>query len=192
MSLRRPNKRILILCEGVTEELYAKSLREDLPRQIQRSISVEVSVGDQHDPLNLVKEAISKSKKATKEKNAYDSVWLFFDHDNWPQLREAFELIESEGFQSAYTSLCMEHWFILHFEDCGRAFQRGEEALRHLRNLWPAYHKTKLNHYAALKSNLPVAVERVNRINKREQEIALFERNPYCTIPDLIAFFRTL
>ena len=116
-----------------------------------------------------MKEAISKSQKATKEKNAYDSVWLFLI-DNWPQLKEAFELIESEGFNLLILH-CMEHWFILHFES-GRAFQR--KALRHLRDLWPAYHKTKLNHYALLKE-LSVAVERANRINKREHEIPVLK-----------------
>lgn len=84
MSLRRPNRRILILCEGVTEKLYATSLRAELDRRLQRSISVEVTQGDQQNPLDLVREAIVKKKKARKEKNPYDDIWIFFDHDNWP------------------------------------------------------------------------------------------------------------
>lgn len=192
MSLRRPNKRILILCEGVTEQLYATSLRASLSRNLQRSISVEVSVVDHSDPLNLVKEAIAKNRKARKEKNPYDSIWLFFDHDNSSQLRDAFELIDRESFKFAFTSLCLEHWFILHFEDCGRAFQRGEEVLRHLRGLWPEYHKTKLNHFRFLKEQLSVAIERANRINGREEDNQAYEKNPYCSIPGLISYFHSL
>jgi len=129
MSLRRPNKRILILCEGVTDKLYATSLRAELGRNLQRNIAVEGAVGDQQNPLDLVKEAIGKKKKARKEKNPYDNIWIFFFHDNWPQLRNAFRLMEMEEFKFSFTALCLEHWFILHFEDCERAFQRGEDVL---------------------------------------------------------------
>ena len=190
--MRRSNKRILILCEGVTEQLYATSLRAELGRNQQRSIAVEISVGYKWDPLNLVKEAITKSKKARKEKNPYHTIWLFFDHDNWPQLRDAYRLIEMEGFQFAFTSLCIEHWFILHFEDNGRAFQEGDHAVRHLQGLWPEYHKTKINHFLKLKPKLESAIERADRINKRQEDLPVFERNPYCSIPDMIAYFRSL
>lgn len=192
MSLRRPNRRILILCEGVTEKLYATSLRAELDRKLQRSVSVEVTQGDQQNPLDLVREAIAKKKKARKEKNPYDDIWIFFDHDNWPQLRDAFRLIETEEFKFSFTSLCMEHWFILHFEECGRAFQRGEDALSHLQRLWPRYHKTKLNHFTELKDKLQIATDRAIRMNRRQEENSVTERNPYCTIPDLISFFQSL
>lgn len=190
--MRRSNKRILILCEGVTEEFYAKSLRAELDRSIQRSIAVDISVGNKWDPLNLVKEAITKSKKARKEKNPYHTIWLFFDHDNWPQLRESFQLIDKVDFKFAFTSLCIEHWFILHFEDSGRAFQRGEDVVRYLQGLWPEYHKTKINHFQKLKPDLESAIERADRINKRQEDLPVFERNPYCSIPDMIAYFRSL
>jgi hypothetical protein len=192
MSLRKPNKRILILCEGVTEQLYATSLRFDLPRSQQRSISVDIVKGGEQNPLHLFKEAMAKRKKAQKEKNPYDSIWLFFDHDNWPQLQEALHKMEKEGFKLAYTALCLEHWFILHYQDCGRAFQKGEEVVGHLKKFWTNYHKTKLNHYALLRDMMEEAMERANRINLRQQEVPLFQRNPYCTIPDLIAYFRSL
>jgi len=182
----------LILCEGVTEEFYAKSLRAELDRSIQRSIAVDISVGNKWDPLNLVKEAITKSKKARKEKNPYHTIWLFFDHDNWPQLRESFQLIDKVDFKFAFTSLCIEHWFILHFEDSGRAFQRGEDVVRYLQGLWPEYYKTKINHFQKLKPDLESAIERADRINKRQEDLPVFERNPYCSIPDMIAYFRSL
>jgi hypothetical protein len=36
------NRLILILCEGLTEYYYARALHSELPRAVQRSISVEV------------------------------------------------------------------------------------------------------------------------------------------------------
>lgn len=182
----------MILCEGVTEKLYATSLRSDLPRNLQRSISVEIAVGDLQDPLHLMKEAIAKRKKASKEKNPYEAIWLFFDHDNWPQLREALSLMEREGFEIAITALCLEHWFILHFEECGRPFQEGKHVVRYLKRFWPAYHKTKQNHYVLLKDNLETAIQRAEGINKRQLELPLVARNPYCSVPELIRYFRSL
>lgn len=83
--------------------------------------------------MSLVNEANRKARIARKERNPYETIWLFFDHDNWPQVRAAFEGIAAEGFEFAITSLCLEHWFILHFENCGRAFQEGQDAERHLK-----------------------------------------------------------
>lgn len=192
MSSRKLNKRILILCEGVTERLYATALKADLPRTLQRSIAIEINEGDRQDPLSLVNQAMAKAKRARKERNPYDVIWLFFDHDNWPQLRTAFEGIEAEGFEFAITSLCLEHWFILHFENCGRAFQEGEDAERYLRRLWPDYHKTKINHFRVLKDQLPVALERANVLNRTQRDLPVFQRNPFFTIPKLLEFFEAL
>jgi hypothetical protein len=192
MSLRKLNRRILILCEGTTERFYASELRNELPKTKQRSIAIEISEGNRQDPLSLVNEAIVKAKRARKERNPYEIIWLFFDHDNWPQLQNAFAVIEKEEFKIAFTSLCLEHWFILHFENCGRAFQKGEEVERYLIRLWPAYHKTTINHFQKLKGQLPQAIERANQLNRRQSDIPVFQRNPYFTIPDLLEFFESL
>lgn len=194
MAKLRINKRILILCEGATEYIYAKSLQMELPRELQRSVAIEIFYQTQNDPKSLVQEAHKRERNANKERNAYDIVWLFFDNDNWPQLGEAFALINKYGFRIAYTSICIEHWFILHFEHCGRAFNNGEEVIRHLNRLWPQYHKTKINAFAALKDRLATAIERANLINRTQgnSEAPVHERNPYFTVQDLVSFFEEL
>lgn len=190
MKINKPNKRILILCEGVTEYLYAKSLQSQLPRNLQRSISIEIDYNSKNDPKSLAEEARKRKRKARKERNSYDSIWLFFDHDNWPQLEAAFRIIDSERFCIAYSSMCIEHWFILHFENCGRSFQDGTEALRFLKTKWPEYHKTKLKHFQLLKSNLNTAIERAKILRKNiQKELPKYQRNPYFTIDKLIEFF---
>lgn len=191
MKITKPNRRILILCEGLTEYLYAKSLQSELPRNLQRSLSIEIDHNSQNDPLSLSVEARKRKKKARKEKNPYDSVWLFFDNDNWPQLEAAFRIIESEELCIAYSSICIEHWFILHYEECGRSFQNGSEALSHLKSKWPEYHKTRIIHYRALKSNLRTAIRRAKILRKTVQtELPRHQRNPYFTIDKLIDFFK--
>lgn len=193
--MRKPrlNKRILILCEGMTEYIYARSLQMELPRTLQRSVSVEIFYPDQNDPKSLAMEARRRVNEANRERNPFDHVWLFFDHDNWPQLADAFRIIDREGYQIAYTSICIEHWFILHFEHCGRAFRTGEEALRYLNRLWPEYHKTRTNAYKELKERLELAIDRANMLNRNGQvDLPTAERNPYFTVQALIGFFNKL
>jgi hypothetical protein len=193
MAGLRINQRILILCEGVTEYIYAKSLQMELPRNLQRSISIEIDYQSQNDPKSLVTEARKRIRNAIKERNAYDTVWLFFDKDRWQALRETFELIRKDGVKIAYTSICIEHWFILHFENCGRAFATGEAAIRYLNRLWPKYHKTKVNAYKELRDRLQNAIERANTIvRNQDTAIAAHDRNPYFTIQELIEFFDEL
>jgi len=187
------NKRILILCEGMTEYIYVKSLQRDLPRTQQRGISVEIIYQTQNDPKSLALEAKRKQKIAQRERNPYDVIWLFFDHDNSPNLKKAFEIINKEGFRVAYTSICFEHWFILHFESCGKPFNSGQEALKYLQKLWPYYHKTKSNPYEQLRDKLEQAVIRAEIIMKNNADNAhIFERNPYFTVQELIGFFNEL
>lgn len=186
------NKRILILCEGMTEYLYAKSLQNQLPREKRRLLNIEIGQSQQNDPLSIVKEAERKVKVAEKERNRYDAIWLFFDHDNWPQLKEALDRAGQRGFNLAFTAISLEYWFILHFEDCGKAFADGEECLRHLKKHWPNYHKTKINHFVELGDNIKVAIERAKRLEKRNASLDIIAAQPYTSVHLLIAFFNEL
>jgi len=166
----------------------------ELPRHLQRSVSIEISYSSRNDPKSLIQEAIRKSKQAKKERNPYDDIWLFFDHDNSPHLTEVFSVIEKENFAYAYSAMCIEHWFILHFEDCGRAFQTGEEAEKHLKKLLPTYHKTKINAYVELSQYLAIAIDRAERLRRKQERegVHKHQRNPYFTVQDLVAFFNRL
>lgn len=188
--MRKVNKRILIICEGMTENLYAKALRAELPKTLQRSVAIEIDYSSKNDPLHLVNEAIKRARKAKKERNPYDAVWLFFDHDNSPHLQRVFELVEKEQYHVAFTAICFEHWLILHYENCGRAFQAAEEAMRHLKKHWPTYHKTKSKAFVELRDKLDVAMERAALLVKnQEAEMPVHMHNPHFTIPDLVRYF---
>jgi len=156
-------------------------------------MAIEIGFNPKNDPKSLAIEAQKRKNKAKKERNPYDSIWLFFDNDNWPQLEAAFQVIDAEGFHIAYSSMCMEHWFLLHFENCGKSFKNAEEALKRLKNKWPGYHKTKLKHYELLKNDLNTALERVKTLRSNVQtELPRHKRNPYFTMDLLIDFFREL
>lgn len=186
-------KRILILCEGQTDLQYAKALKQTLPRQVQRNIEIDIDSYKKKDPLNLAKEARRRKQKARTEKNAYDRIWLFFDNDNKPNLREAFNIIFTEDFSFSYSSICIEFWFLLHYKDTGRAFQNCHEVINQLEKYLPHYHKTKINHFEILSDNLGTAKNRAKRILTTYGNIVDYSTtNPYTSVDELIDFIEEL
>ncbi len=186
----KPGKRILILCDGMTEYLYANSLKRELSRETQRGLQIEIDHHAGGNPLAMAKTALRKENFAVKEKTPYNAIWLFFDHDNSPDLAEAFRLIKKNNYRIAYSAICIEHWFVLHFEGCNRAFQTAKQALKHLQKSWPDYHKTKIKHYDHLKGRLPKAIKRAKTIRRNADNTLQIERhNPYFTVDKLVGFF---
>lgn len=187
------NQRILILCEGVTEYYYARALQQELPRSLQRSVLIEIDYSTRNDPKNLANEAVKRAMKAKKERNPYDKIWLFFDHDNSPHLPEAFKIIRENGFQYAYSAVCLEHWFILHFEDCGKPFRDAHQTIDHLKKFWPEYNKTKSKPFEHLRQRLNDAKKRADILMKNKDQTGAIDKfNPCFTITNLISFFESI
>lgn len=53
---------------------------------------------------------------ATKRQR-YKEKWLMFDYDGHADFRNAIKLARQKGFNVAFSSMCIEYWFMLHFED---------------------------------------------------------------------------
>jgi len=193
MKRNRYNQRILIVCEGTTEENYIKELKVSIPRCHQNAIDIKVVNNQGGSVGSLIKEAITRKRKAIREQNRYNEVWIFFDNDKCENLEEEFKKINKEGFKIAYSSISIEHWFILHFQNCGAVFLNGDQAQTYLTKLWPEYHKTKIKHYSLLYSKLDTAIQRAAQLNlKAIKNYEEYESNPYFTIPSLIDKFRSL
>jgi hypothetical protein len=95
--------------------------------------------------------------------------------------------------------MCIEHWFIIHFENNRQAYQNAHQALQRIETLWQnifnqPYHKTKINHFEKLKENLATAMERANTITLEAEadETPVANRNPFFTIQNFIQFFQSL
>ncbi|MCC6548596.1 MAG: RloB domain-containing protein [Ignavibacteriaceae bacterium] len=198
--MRRVGKYILILPEGWCEYNYAMALKKSLPRDKQRSISVEMpSPGAKNTVKHLMQKAVRLKAKAKQDKNPYDAVWLFFDNDNQSGLKDVFRKLKLLEIRIAYCSISIEHWFILHLEDIRTPFANSDEALRKIKMLWRShfnsdYHKTTIKHFDKLKEDLDTAAKRAEQIWKQAEKdgIPIEERNPYFTIPDLISYFTSL
>lgn len=161
-SLRRrpsrlnPRPRVLIVCEGeVTEPEYFRGIK------VKDSITlVDITIAHKSsDPLSVVREAISRKRKADEyaarvrdDNERFDEIWCVFDVDSHKTFATATELASRNGVQVAVSNPCFEVWLLLHFGDqhapltpkiakatCGR----------HIPNycgkvpfdlLWPGYH----------------------------------------------------
>ena len=75
-------------------------------------------------PLNWVQSGIDKL-------NTYEEVWCIFDKDDHPKRKDAFELVEEsrndgKNIHIAFSSRCIEYYFLLHFEYLYKAFEKSE------------------------------------------------------------------
>ena len=198
--MRRTGKHILIIPEGWCEYNYAQALKHSLPRDKQRSITIEMpKPNNKNNAFQLLDKAKKMIRKATQDKNPYDAVWIFFDNDNQPNLPNFFQSLPDTKVQIAYSSICIEHWFIIHFEENRQAYQNADQALQRINTLWQQhlnqnYHKTKINHFEMLKGNITTALQRANNITIQAEadDIPIANRNPFFTIQIFIEFFQSL
>lgn len=103
----------------------SRRLRRQVNNYTEKQQNIEKSnlfPGEQ--PLNWV-------KAAHESLNVYDEVWCLFDKDEHPKQKEAFELaaqiVEQGGnLHIAFSSRCIEYYFLLHFEYLFRCFEKSE------------------------------------------------------------------
>lgn len=75
-------------------------------------------------PLNWVNAGV-------KSLDTFEEVWCVFDKDDHPKRKEAFELAESQkqegkNIHIAFSSRCIEYYFLLHFEYLYKSFEKSE------------------------------------------------------------------
>ena len=198
--MKKVSKRILIIPEGWCEYNYAQALKASLEKSKQRGVTVEMPKPNyENKALQLFDKAEKLSQKAKQDKNPYDSIWIFFDHDNQTIKSSLLSLSQKSNLKLAYSRICIEQWFLLHLENSRQVFATGKKVMDKLHQVWQKefskpYQKVKINHFKQLVSHLPEAVRRASLIEKQMENdgIHFFERNPYFTIHHLIAYFHSL
>ena len=109
------SKRILILTEDEKSsknyfESFKKDekLRRDLP-----SVSVEVIHPDDHSPLGLVNDAKARKRRAIRERNKYDEIWIVLDRDGHANFPEAISAANADNINVALSIKCFEYWVLV-------------------------------------------------------------------------------
>ena len=68
--------------------------------------------------LEFVEEAVRKFQNLpTNEKKKYVEKWLVFDNDGHGDFAAAIKKARTLGFGVAFSNMCIEYWFLLHFEN---------------------------------------------------------------------------
>lgn len=112
-SKRYRQNRILILCQGKTEEIYFKSFpKAQAPEEWHIHIQVKSKA---LDPLKLVQMAIDENKKAEKP---FNEIWCVTDTDDFKgTFKEAYILADTENIHFTFSIESFELWLLLHFKN---------------------------------------------------------------------------
>lgn len=194
-----PTKRVLILCEGQSEQIYIDGYKsEDVNKRRLARVDVEIYQPKDYSPHGLLTEAKRKVKEAKKDKMPYDKVWIVFDKDGHANVPQTFEEARVVGINIAFSAVCFEIWILLHFERTSRAFQSCDEVTHFIKHRdYLDYAKTN-NFYNQLTSE-----HKKNAINnagwlhgKNETDIQrgefIYKLNPYTDFDNLMKYLHSL
>ncbi|MBC8486149.1 MAG: RloB domain-containing protein [Bacteroidetes bacterium] len=155
------SKRILILCEdGKSSKLYFESFKKDekLKRELS-SVEIEVIHPKDHSPVGLVTKAKEKKKKAKRDRNPYDEIWIVLDKDYHANVDKALNIAKDNKITVALSIICFEYWILLHFEKTTKPFVKCEDVIKYIKkNHFKDYEKNT-NCYLALKDKVKYAIE---------------------------------
>lgn len=119
---RRPSKSavpldLLVFVEGLrTEDAYLTYWR----RQYRDKVLIEIDPF-RGGPLQLVQKAVEAKRIEVSEARRgrgrpHDQIWCMFDRDEHPNFARAVDLANRNDINLAISNLCIELWFILHFD----------------------------------------------------------------------------
>jgi|SaaInlStandDraft_3_1057020.scaffolds.fasta_scaffold19090_2 hypothetical protein len=110
--------RILIFCEGETEQYYFEEYVRTLQLP-QNLVSIVIRKSTHTDGRGIVQDLIEHREKDDSLFVDIDTSFAVFDKesiDNRLNNIEAFGLAKTNNVEIAFTSVAFEFWFYLHFE----------------------------------------------------------------------------
>lgn len=165
------SKRLLIVCEDEkSSKLYFESFKRDekLKRQLS-SVDIEVVQPKDHSPVGLVKEAKEKKKKAKRDRNAYDEVWIVLDKDGHANLDQALITARDNKISVALSVICFEYWILLHFERTRKPFTKCDDLIGYIKKVHFDKYEKSINVYASLSGQIDTALEHAIWLMKQNQ-----------------------
>ncbi|MDD2798023.1 MAG: RloB family protein [Bacteroidales bacterium] len=191
------DKRVLILCEGLSEKIYINGYKSE-PRNRDRLSKVEIEVYQPHNysPYGLLTEAKKRKTEAEDDGLPYESVWIVFDRDGHQNIPKTFEESADSDINIAFSVVCFEYWILLHFETTSRGFRNCDEILSYInRKNYLTYHKT--NYYDQLRDKSATASENAKLLhatNKPDIESGIqpYELKSYTDFDKLFIFLETI
>jgi len=185
VAIIEDHERVLIICEGKTEQLYFSGLKDELKIS---TANIEILDPRQNTPDSLLKEAkkLYRESKESKKDTTFDKVYCVFDKDRHPKYQETKHNIRQiqrpkNTYFAIYSEPCFEYWLLLHYENTTRPFTCFDQ-LRHdklFKKNFSNYEKNEQNIFAILKEQLPTACQ-----NAKD--------NPYTNVNELVEYLQKI
>lgn len=175
------NKRLLIVCEdGKSSKIYFESFKKDekLKRDLA-TVSIEVVHPKDHSPVGLVTAAKEKKRKAKRERNPFDEIWIVLDKDYHANIDKAFNMARDNKFRVALSVICFEYWILLHFEQTSRPFNKCDSIIAYIRKKHFSEYLKCNDVYTDLKSRVMTAIKNGKWIVKQSQNDIYRGYKPY-------------
>ena len=185
-GVRDSSKTMLIVCEGLTEEIYFKSLRSHLGLK-----TTEICIADNKKdsaPINLVK----KAQILHHQDDGYDLIYCVFDRDEHPSFHAARTLIKKLSTQKTkpipiYESVsipCFEFWILLHYQRTDKSFSSSNEIIDTLLNQHlKCYKKNDDQLSKELVSKVDIAIQNAIWLENLEH---ILNENPMTNVHHLV------
>lgn len=111
---RKVNK-VILYCEGRNTE---PSYFELFKKNNCKVVPVVVSGHGIGSCVEFVEEANKKYNCLSKvQRNKYGQKWLVYDCDGHEDFAVSIKIARKYGFRVAFSNMCIEYWFVLHFYD---------------------------------------------------------------------------
>lgn len=194
-----PIKRVLILCEGQSEQIYINGYKsEDMNKRRLANVEVKIYQPKDYSPKGLLAEAKLKRREAIREGMPYDKIWIVFDRDGHANVPQTFEEARVANINIAFSSVCFEVWILLHFEKTSRAFQNCDEVTHFIKHRdYLDYAKTN-NFYNQLSSeHKQNAINNAGWLHGQNSEdiqrgLQIYTLNPYTDFDKLMLYLLNL
>lgn len=165
------SKRLLIVCEDEkSSKLYFESFKRDekLKRQLS-SVDIDVVHPKDHSPVGLVNKAKDNKKKAKRDRNPYDEVWIVLDKDGHANLNQALITARDNKIKVALSVMCFEYWILLHFERKKKPFTKCDDIISYIKKEHFNNYEKSTNAYSSLKDKIETAIENAIWLMKQNQ-----------------------
>jgi hypothetical protein len=182
---QKVKKRILIISEGKkTEPNYFNAVKAKF-----RLSSVEVPDTKKNTGKELLQIAIDYQKKAKKDRNPYDEIWIILDRDGYTKHPLVFDRAKNyPELKIGFSSPCFEYWLLLHFEYTSAPFNDCDNTIKKLKNHLPDYDKGE-DYSRLLLGKIEMAITNSKQIKKHQVNTSnqkIYEYNPYTDLYELM------
>ena len=122
-----------------------------------------------YSPVGLVNKAKEKKKKAKRDRNPYDEVWIVLDKDGHANLDQALITARDNKISVGLSVMCFEYWILLHFEKKKKPFTKCDDIISYIKNTHFKDYAKNINAYTSLKDKIDFAIENGEWLMKQNQ-----------------------